>query len=180
MKIQALVLGVVLSTTLFANVSPSNAQGKNIVATAQSTGMFKTLIAAATAAGLGPTLTNGGPFTVFAPTDEAFKKLPAGTVENLLKPENKATLASILKYHVVSGRVPASAVMKLPSGTNVETVNGEKVIIRMMDGKVMLDPGMGGKATVIKTDVMASNGIVHVIDSVILPPTVQRAMMGAG
>lgn len=180
MKIHGLVLGAVLGASFVASAPVAHAQSmsakKNIVATAQSTGMFKTLLAAATAAGLAPTLSSGGPFTVFAPTDDAFKKLPAGTVENLLKPESKATLVSILKYHVVSGKVPASAVVKLASGTKVGTLNGEKVIVRKMDGKVMLDPGTGGKVNVIKTDVMASNGIIHVIDGVLLPPTVQRAM----
>lgn len=177
--VAALALGATLGTGLL--LPPAQAKRmavrQNIVATAQSTGMFKTLLAAATAAGLGPTLTSKGPFTVFAPTDAAFAKLPEGTVANLLKPENKATLATILTYHVVKGRVSAKAVMKMRSGTNVGTVAGEKVIVRMMNGKVMLDPGMGGKATVVKTDVMATNGVIHVVDSVLIPPSVQRAMM---
>ena len=179
--VAALALGATLGTGLLLSPAPAQAKKmavkQNIVATAQSTGMFKTLLAAATAAGLGPTLKSKGPFTVFAPTDAAFAKLPEGTVANLLKPENKATLATILTYHVVKGRVPAKAVMKMRSGTNVGTVAGEKVIVRMMNGKVMLDPGMGGKATVVKTDVMATNGVIHVVDSVLIPPSVQRAMM---
>lgn len=157
--------------------SAQSAQAANIVETAQAAGQFKTLIAAAKAAGLAPTLTGKGPLTVFAPTDAAFAKLPAGTVENLLKPENKATLATILKYHVIPGKVTAAKVTQLPSGTNVATAAGEKVIVRLRNG-VMLDPGIGGKANVVKTDVMADNGVIHVIDSVILPPSVQRAMMG--
>jgi transforming growth factor-beta-induced protein len=134
---------------------------QDIVATAVGAGSFKTLAAALTAAGLVETLQGAGPFTVFAPTDEAFAKLPAGTVENLLKPENKALLTAILTYHVVPGNVMAKDVVKL---SNATTVNGQRVDIRTKDGKVMID-----NATVTKADVACSNGVIHVIDTVIMP-----------
>lgn len=138
-----------------------HAKSKDIVDTAVSAGSFKTLVAAVKAAGLVDTLKGKGPFTVFAPTDEAFAKLPEGTVENLLKPENKKQLQSILLYHVVSGKVPASEVVKIEKAN---TVQGQKVTINVKDGKVKVD-----NANVVKTDIMTSNGIIHVIDSVILP-----------
>jgi len=119
--------------------------------------------AALKAAGLVDTLKSSGPFTVFAPTDEAFAKLPAGTVENLLKPENKDQLAAILTYHVVPGKVMAADVVKLDEAA---TVNG-----KMIDVSVAGDKVMANDATVTKTDIEASNGVIHVIDSVILPPT---------
>ena len=134
---------------------------KDIVDTAVGAGSFNTLVAAVKAAGLVETLKGKGPFTVFAPTDEAFAKLPKGTVENLLKPENKATLQAILTYHVVPGAVKAADVVKLTGAT---TVQGQNVDIKVADGKVMVDG-----ATVVKTDIETSNGIIHVIDSVILP-----------
>jgi len=119
------------------------------------------LVAALKAADLVDTLNGKGPFTVFAPTNAAFAKLPAGTVESLLKPENKAKLTSILTYHVVSGKVKAAQVVKL---TKAATVNGQSVTIKVKAGKVMLD-----NATVTKTDIETSNGVIHVIDTVILP-----------
>lgn len=134
---------------------------KDIVDTAVSAGSFKTLVAAAKAAGLVETLKGEGPFTVFAPTDEAFAKLPKGTVESLLKPENKDKLAAILKYHVVSGKVLAKDVVKL---TEAKTVQGSSAKVTVKDGKVMIDG-----ANVVKTDIETSNGVIHVIDSVILP-----------
>ena len=134
---------------------------KNIVATAASTNMFNTLLAAAKAAGLADTLANGGPFTVLAPTDDAFKALPAGTVESLLKPENKDTLVNILKYHVISGEVRAEQVVKLKKA---KTIQGQKVKIKAMNGKVKIN-----NVNVIKTDVEASNGVIHVIDGVLMP-----------
>ncbi|QQS40767.1 MAG: fasciclin domain-containing protein [Acidobacteriota bacterium] len=136
-------------------------QKMDIVDTAVSTNMFNTLVAAVKAADLVDTLKGKGPFTVFAPTDDAFKKLPAGTVENLLKPENKDMLVKVLTYHVVSGKVKAADVVKLDSA---KTVQGQSVAIKVKDGKVMVD-----KANVIKTDVEASNGVIHVVDSVLLP-----------
>lgn len=135
-------------------------KSKDIVATAVEAGSFKTLVAAVKAADLVSTLQGTGPFTVFAPTDEAFAKLPAGTVENLLKPENKAKLQAVLKYHVVPGKVLAADVKP----GQVATAQGGKLTIAVKDGKVMVD-----NATVVKTDVLASNGVIHVIDSVVLP-----------
>ncbi|MEO9594907.1 fasciclin domain-containing protein [Rhodopirellula bahusiensis] len=135
---------------------------KNIVETAIAA-KFNTLVAAVKAGGLVETLSGEGPFTVFAPTDEAFEKLPEGTLESLLKPENKDQLVAILKYHVVAGKVPAKTVVTLESA---KTLGGE-VSIKVNDGTVMLND----KVKVVKTDVMTSNGIIHVIDSVLLPPS---------
>ena len=134
---------------------------KDIVDTAVSAGSFNTLVAAVKAAGLVETLKSDGPFTVFAPTDEAFAKLPDGTLESLLKPENKAQLQAILTYHVVPGRVMAKDVVTL---STAKTVNGQNVMVKTDMGNVMID-----NAKVIKTDIMTSNGVIHVIDTVILP-----------
>lgn len=134
---------------------------KDIVDTAVDAGSFTTLAAALQAAGLVETLKGEGPFTVFAPTDEAFAKLPEGTVETLLKPENKDKLVAILTYHVVPGKVTAAEVVKIDSA---KSVNGAVIPIKVNEGVVMVD-----NATVIKPDVMASNGVIHVIDTVILP-----------
>ena len=134
---------------------------KDIVDTAVAAGKFKTLAAALTAADLVETLKGTGPFTVFAPTDEAFAKLPEGTVADLLKPENKAKLIAILTYHVVPGKVMAADVVKL---TSAKTVQGSEVAIKVDGGKVMVD-----NANVIKTDIKCKNGVIHVIDAVILP-----------
>lgn len=134
---------------------------KDIVDTAVSTNMFNTLVAAVKAAGLVETLKGAGPFTVLAPTDDAFAKLPAGTVESLLKPENKDKLVKVLTYHVISGKVKAADVAKLDSA---KTLQGQTVMIKAMNGKVMIN-----NASVIKTDVAASNGVIHVIDTVLLP-----------
>ncbi|MBX3403141.1 MAG: fasciclin domain-containing protein [Phycisphaeraceae bacterium] len=133
----------------------------DIVATAMQAGKFKTLCAAVEAAGLASTLRGEGPFTVFAPTDDAFAKLPAGTVENLLKPENKGRLVSLLTYHVVPGRVFSDKVVA--SGT-LKTVQGGEIAITVKDGKAMAD-----KATIVKTDIDAANGVIHVIDAVLMP-----------
>lgn len=135
---------------------------KDIVDTAISAGSFKTLVAAIQAAGLVETLKGKGPFTVFAPTDEAFSKLPAGTLDSLLKPENKEKLRAILTYHVVSGKVTAAKVSKLSSA---KTVNGEDLKIMVEGGKVMING-----AKVEKADIQTSNGIIHVVDTVLLPP----------
>ena len=133
----------------------------DIVDTAVKAGSFKTLAAALTAADLVETLKGEGPFTVFAPTDEAFAKLPEGTLEDLLKPENKEKLASILTYHVVAGKVMAADVVKLEKA---KTVQGPEVDIEVKDGKVKVDD-----ANVVKTDIECTNGVIHVIDAVILP-----------
>jgi uncharacterized surface protein with fasciclin (FAS1) repeats len=141
-----------------ADMAPAK---KDIVDTAVAAGSFKTLATALQAAGLVETLKGKGPFTVFAPTDAAFAKLPAGTVEGLLKPENKAKLASILTYHVVAGNVKAADVVKL---TEAKTVNGQSVKISVANGGVKVDG-----ANVVTTDIAATNGTIHVIDAVILP-----------
>lgn len=161
-KYFALVLAAALVAALPLHAgSPKEAAKKDIVDVAVGAGSFQTLAKALTAAGLVDTLKGKGPFTVFAPTDEAFAKLPAGTVESLLKPENREKLRAILTYHVVAGKVESSQVVKLDSAT---TVNGQNVAIRVKDGSVMV-----GKATVVKADVSASNGVIHVIDTVLLP-----------
>ena len=138
----------------------NHAKNKDIVAVASSAGSFNTLVAAVKAAGLVETLQGPGTFTVFAPTDEAFAKLPKGTVEDLLKPENKSKLVGILTYHVVPGKVMAADVKPMQA----KTVNGQSLDVKVKDGVVTVD-----KAKVIKTDVPASNGVIHVIDSVMLP-----------
>ena len=146
-----------------AAVSPARAQQtKDIVDTAVAAGSFKTLAKALTAADLVGTLKGAGPFTVFAPTDEAFEKLPAGTLDNLLKPENKAMLVRVLTYHVVPGRVMAADVVKINSA---KAVSGDSLHIKATGGNVMVD-----KARVTKTDIIAGNGVIHVIDNVLLPP----------
>ena len=133
----------------------------DLVDTAAKAGSFKTLIAAVQAADLEETLRSPGPLTVFAPTDDAFAKLPAGTVDTLLKPENKEQLKAILTYHVVAGRVPASQAVTL---TSAKTVNGKELTLAVEDGSLHVD-----NATVVQADVNASNGVIHVIDSVLLP-----------
>jgi uncharacterized surface protein with fasciclin (FAS1) repeats len=150
------VVGLAIGSTF------ARATNQDIVDTAVGAGQFKTLATALQAADLVETLKGTGPFTVFAPTDEAFAKLPAGTVENLLKPENKAKLTAILTYHVVPGAVKAEQVTKL---TEAKTVNGAMVKITTGHGKVMIND-----ATVVQPDIEASNGVIHVIDKVILPP----------
>jgi len=150
-------------TALALMVSPVAAAEaeKTIVETAVAAGSFKTLVAAVKAAGLAEALSGKGPFTVFAPTDEAFAALPKGTVESLLKPENKAKLAAILKYHVVSGKYPAAKVLQSDS---FATLEGSKLTVSNGAGGPMVD-----KAKIVKTDIMCSNGIIHVIDAVVLP-----------
>ena len=150
-----------LMITLGASTTTSARADQDIVDTAVAAGSFKTLAAALQAAGLVETLKGAGPFTVFAPTDEAFAKLPAGTVENLLKPENKAKLQRILTYHVVSGKVMAADVVKLKSA---KTVSGDSIAIATRDGGVMIN-----NARVAKADIAATNGVIHVIDTVIMP-----------
>lgn len=134
---------------------------KDVVDTAVSAGQFNTLVTAIKAAGLVDTLKGKGPFTVFAPTDEAFAKLPPGTVGDLLKPENKQKLVSILTYHVVPGKVMAADVVKI---SEAKTVNGQLLTIKVKGQMVMVD-----SAKVVKTDILCSNGVIHVIDAVVLP-----------
>ena len=153
-------LAALLTSTLTLPMVQAADKPGDIVAVASGAGSFNTLVAAVKAAGLVETLQGKGPFTVFAPTDEAFAKLPAGTVENLLKPENKAKLVAILTYHVVPGKVMAADVKTMKA----KTVNGQELSIKVAGGKVTVD-----NANVIKTDVAASNGVIHVIDTVVLP-----------
>lgn len=165
MRINSLMLAAALVVAPVASASAQMAgqmaaPTKDIVTTAVEAGSFKTLAAALQAAGLVATLQGPGPFTVFAPTDAAFAKLPAGTVEALLK--DKAKLTAILTYHVVAGKVEAKDVVKLTSAT---TVNGAAVTVKVVNGKVLIN-----NATVTAADVQASNGVIHVIDTVILPP----------
>jgi uncharacterized surface protein with fasciclin (FAS1) repeats len=145
----------------------------NIVQTAMGTGAHNTLVAAVKAAGLVETLSSPGPFTVFAPTDAAFAKLPAGTVETLVKPENKGTLTAILTYHAVAGKVTAGDLVKLINANGgkatITTVQGGKLTAELVGGKVVITDGAGGKTTVTTADVMTSNGVIHVTDGVFLP-----------
>jgi uncharacterized surface protein with fasciclin (FAS1) repeats len=161
----ALALG-----TLTLAATPQ-AKADDIGTTAIKAGNFKTLVKAAKAAGLAPTIMGDTKLTVFAPTDAAFAKLPKGTLDKLMKPENKATLKKILSYHVVAGTVPAKKILAMPATSSVKTVEGESVTVKHMGKKVMVNI-----ATVTKADVMADNGVIHVIDSVLIPPTVAKML----
>jgi uncharacterized surface protein with fasciclin (FAS1) repeats len=160
--IRILTLSAVVATAAFLGVAHADTKSakNDIVAVASSAGSFNTLVAAVKAAGLVETLQGAGPFTVFAPTDAAFAKLPKGTVEDLLKPENKEKLIAILTYHVVAGKVMAADVKTMKA----KTVNGQSLDVKVTDSGVTVD-----NAKVVKTDVAASNGIIHVIDTVVLP-----------
>ena len=161
----AVLMAMVACTTTDSGMSDTSGSmmaSPSIAEVAMSTGMHNTLVAALKAAGLADMLMQSGSYTVFAPTDAAFAKLPAGTVESLLRPENKDKLVSVLQYHVVPGRVSASQVMGMTSGTSV---SGKTFTVSTMGNNVMIN-----NANVVKADVMASNGIVHVIDTVLLPP----------
>jgi uncharacterized surface protein with fasciclin (FAS1) repeats len=158
-----MTLAALLASTVTFNMAMAAdepAAPGDIVAVASGADNFKTLVTAIKAAGLVETLQGAGPFTVFAPTDEAFAKLPPGTLEDLLKPENKAKLVAILTYHVLAGKVMATDVKTMKA----KTVNGQELSIKVADGKVTVD-----NATVVKTDIAASNGVIHVIDAVVLP-----------
>ena len=174
-----MALGVLFltSTIALANNNDPIKESKNadatIVGVAASNENFSTLVAAVKAADLVATLNSEGPFTVFAPTNEAFAKLPAGTVETLLKAENKGTLTAVLTYHVVAGKFKAADVLKAIKDNggkfSITTVNGEKLTAHVMDGKVMLQDAKGNSSTIIMTDVEASNGVIHAIDTVVMP-----------
>jgi uncharacterized surface protein with fasciclin (FAS1) repeats len=155
----ALSLSLLASTSAFAGGTTTPSQ--DIVDTAVAAGSFQTLTTALKAAGLVETLKGKGPFTVFAPTDEAFAKLPEGTVQSLLMPENKQKLTSILTYHVVAGNVKAADVIKL---TSAKTLNGQSVTIKTVGGKVLING-----ASVVKADIATTNGTIHVIDTVLMP-----------
>jgi uncharacterized surface protein with fasciclin (FAS1) repeats len=155
----ATALAVGLGVTALA--ASGGQQKKDIVETAVAAGQFNTLVKALQAAELVDTLKGEGPFTVFAPTDEAFSKLPPGTLEDLLKPENRAKLTSILTYHVVSGKVMMEQAMKL---TSAKTLNGQDLTLRGENGKLMVND-----ATVTQPDIQCSNGVIHVINQVLMP-----------
>ena len=161
MKLKKFLAASLIAASTF--VSTAAATAGNLVETAVDAGQFKTLVAAVQAAGLGEALSGPGPFTVFAPTDEAFAKLPDGTVKDLLKPENKDKLVAILTYHVIPGKVMAGDVAG--KKLNVATLQGGAVAVDAMYGGVMIND-----ATVVAADIEASNGVIHVIDRVILPP----------
>lgn len=168
LTLAVLAAAVSLTPNLFADEcsasktasTSTRTAGKDLVAVASGADNFKTLVAAVKAAGLVETLQGKGPFTIFAPTDAAFAKLPAGTLESLLKPENKEKLVAILTYHVVSGKVLAADVKT----SEAKTVQGQSVKLVVSDAGVTVDG-----AKVLKTDVMAENGVIHVIDTVVLP-----------
>ena len=186
MNFKKLMMSTLLTAALFstaliqANVNPiqpnpviENDSKATIVGVAASNENFSTLVAAVKAADLVETLNSEGPFTVFAPTNDAFGKLPSGTVETLLKAENKGTLTSILTYHVVAGKFEAADVLNAIKKNNgsftIKTVNGENLTASLKDGKVMLKDSKGNYSTVILTDVGASNGVIHAIDTVVMP-----------
>ncbi len=156
-------IGVLLLSSLLAAAAPADKGAKDLVDTAVAAGSFTTLAKALEAADLVGTLKGKGPFTVFAPTDEAFAKLPAGTVADLLKPENKDKLRAILTYHVVAGAVTAAQVVNLPTA---KTVSGQELQITATGNTVKVN-----NAQVIKADIRASNGVIHVIDTVLIPNT---------
>lgn len=166
-KLFVAVIATVLTTSFAAQAQ------KTIVDIAVGSKEHTTLVAGLTAADLVTTLQSAGPFTVFAPTNAAFAKLPAGTLETLLKPENKATLAKILTYHVIAGTFDAAAVVKAIQANggslSLTTVSGNKLVASIKQGKVMLTDEKGNSATVVAADLTATNGVIHVIDAVVLP-----------
>ena len=173
-KVLALAL-LTLSTIQFsiANNQSTETDPPSIVGVAAGNENFSTLVAAVKAADLAQTLNIDGPFTVFAPVNTAFDKLPEGTVSTLLKPENKAQLTSILTYHVVKGEFKAAdvlaAIKKNKGSFTIPTIQGSQLVASLVDGKVMLKDENGGMSTVVLTDVDASNGIIHAIDTVVMP-----------
>jgi len=160
-RLRVLAATLAATSALFVSLPVRADAPGTIVDVAVSAGSFKTLVAAVKAAGLADTLSGKGPFTVFAPTDAAFAKLPAGTVDTLLKPENKEKLKAILLYHVVAGDVKST---DLKDGESVKTVGGKSITVHIANGVVTIND-----ATVVKADIPASNGTIHVIDTVLLP-----------
>ncbi|MDC8754364.1 fasciclin domain-containing protein [Erythrobacter sp. sf7] len=174
------IIAVALAATAGITAAPALADHHmekkaeaNIVETAQSTGVHKTLVAAVTAAGLGDTLATTSPITVFAPTDTAFAELPDGTVSTLLKPENKPLLTNILSYHVVKGQITSEGLVGLIGNgggkATLTTLSGGTLTAAIEGGNVVITDAKGGKTTVVKADVMTSNGVIHVTDGVFLP-----------
>jgi len=177
---KAAALALLAATTPFAtapaladNHAGHAAAKGNIVETAQGTGMHNTLVAAVQAAGIADMLSSPGPFTIFAPTDDAFGKLPAGTVETLVNPENKQMLIGILAYHAVAGEVTSTALVKMIQDNGgkatINTVMGGTLTAEIVDGKVVITDAKGGTSTVTMADVETSNGVIHVTDGVFLP-----------
>ena len=168
-----MVSGLFMSVVMLISAGSLSAQTNDVVDIAIGSPAHTTLVAAVKAADLVGTLKSKGPFTVFAPTNDAFAKLPAGTVETLLKPENKAKLAGVLTYHVIAGNLMAAdvvaAIKKGNGKAEVATVNGGKLTITLMGDKVMITDANGNSAHVVAADLKGSNGVVHVIDSVLLP-----------
>ncbi len=168
-----MVSGIFMSVVMLISAGSLSAQTNDVVDIAIGSPAHTTLVAAVKAADLVGTLKSKGPFTVFAPTNDAFAKLPAGTVETLLKPENKAKLAGVLTYHVIAGNLMAAdvvaAIKKGNGKAEVATVNGGKLTITLMGDKVMITDANGNSAHVVAADLKGSNGVVHVIDSVLLP-----------
>ena len=174
-----IALAAILSTVSIASMAQVMVGGaamyasKTIVDNAVNSKDHTTLVAAVKAAGLVDTLRSPGPFTVFAPTNEAFAALPAGTVDTLLKPENKGKLTSVLTYHVVAGRMDAAALMAAVQAgggkATLKTVEGDPLVVTAADGKVMVTDESGGTATVTISNVYQSNGVIHVVDKVLLP-----------
>ena len=173
MKFLTIAAGALLLAGAPALGNHHGAKGKTVVETAIASPQHQTLVAAVTAADLAATLGSEGPFTVFAPTDAAFAALPAGTVDTLLKPENKATLQAVLTYHVVAGKVKAADLIALIEANGGEarlkTVAGGELVARVEGGKVVLTDAAGGTATVVAADIAASNGVIHATDAVSLP-----------
>ena len=173
MKFLTIAAGALLLAGAPAFANHHGEKGKTVVETAIASPQHGTLVAAVTAADLAATLGGKGPFTVFAPTDAAFAALPAGTVDTLLKPENKATLQAVLTYHVVAGKVKAADLIALIEAgdgeARLKTVAGGELVARVEGGKVVLTDGAGGTATVVAADIAASNGVIHATDAVSLP-----------
>jgi uncharacterized surface protein with fasciclin (FAS1) repeats len=176
----AMAAGVLAVTSFTAKAADNPTVGgaamyanKNIIQNAVNSPIHKTLVAAVKAGGLVDTLSGPGPFTVFAPTDDAFAKLPAGTVDNLVKPENKETLDKILTYHVVAGKITSKQLEKLikkgGGKATLKTVQGEDLTASMSGSNIILTDAKGGTATITTADVMQSNGVIHVIDAVLMP-----------
>ncbi len=159
----AFLISILPAFSMYSNASTQVKEDKNIVETAKSDGRFNTLVEALNKANLVNTLEGKGPFTVFAPTDDAFKKLPAGTLENLLKPENKDTLNDILLYHVTKGNLSSAKILK-SDGKKLTLLNGKTANIILKNGDIFIND-----AKIIITDIQTSNGIIHVIDAVLIP-----------
>lgn len=167
------MIKITLVSAMLLFTASSIAQSENIVGVAAGNDNFSTLVAAVKTAGLVETLSSEGPFTVFAPTNDAFAKLPDGTVSSLLMPTRKADLTGLLTYHVVAGKFEAAAVIDAINSNNgmfkVQTVQGDEIVLSLKDGKVILTDAKGGMSTVVIADVAASNGVIHAIDSVVMP-----------